>query len=423
VFSKLIIKNGIIYVGFEVLNKSLPFILVPILTHYISPNGFGLIANFNAIYGVLTVLVGLSIHGAVNVAYVKYRKEEIPEYVFNSLIILTISLSVIFIVALLSANTYKSFSSLPIYWLYVGILAAAMQFVTSINLVLWQAEKKALNYGLYQLLLTLFNFCVTIYLVVMASMDWEGRLYAQNFVVILFAIISIYILIKRKYLSIGLNHDYIVDALKYGVPLIPHALSTWIFFGFNILLISTVLGESDAGIYSVSMQFALIMSIINHALNRAIQPFFYEKLVDITNLQKAILVKYIYFGFISVIIIGLFLILATGFIIDISIAEQFQDAKKYLPILILSAVFNGMYLLVNKFIFFVNKTYYLTFATICSAITHVIISVLLIHSIGVLGVAIATLMSSIIGFFITWMISSRIYPMPWFNLKYLVKSA
>ena len=422
-FNKIVIKNGAIYIGFEVLNKALPFILVPVLTHYISPTGFGLIANFNAIYGVLTVLVGLSIHGAVNIAYVKYGKKEISTYVFNSLIILTISLIIIFFGSLLFSKTFWLISSLPIIWLYIGIFSAAMQFVTSINLVLWQAEKRAINYGAYQLLQTLFNFCLTMYLVIIVSMDWEGRLYAQNFIVVIFAILSLYILIKRKYLSAEFNSVYVVDALKYGVPLIPHALSTWIFFGFNILLITIVLGESEAGIYSVSMQFAMIMSIINHAANRAIQPFFFEKLVNISKSQKALLVKYIYLGFISILIIGLLLILATNMVVNISVEEQFQEAKKYLPILIISAVFNGMYLLVVKFIFFINKTYYVTLATFCSAIAHVVLSTLLIYSIGVLGVAIATLASSIIGFFITWFISSRVFPMPWFNLKYLVKSA
>ena len=422
-FNKIVIKNGAIYIGFEVLNKALPFILVPVLTHYISPTGFGLIANFNAIYGVLTVLVGLSIHGAVNIAYVKYGKKEISTYVFNSLIILTISLIIIFFGSLLFSKTFWLISSLPIIWLYIGIFSAAMQFVTSINLVLWQAEKRAINYGAYQLLQTLFNFCLTMYLVIIVSMDWEGRLYAQNFIVVIFAILSLYILIKRKYLSAEFNSVYVVDALKYGVPLIPHALSTWIFFGFNILLITIVLGESEAGIYSVSMQFAMIMSIINHAANRAIQPFFFEKLVNISKSQKALLVKYIYLGFISILIIGLLLILATNMVVNISVEEQFQEAKKYLPILIISAVFNGMYLLVVKFIFFINKTYYVTLATFCSAIAHVVLSTLLIYSIGVLGVAIATLASSIIGFFITWYISSRVFPMPWFNLKYLVKSA
>ena len=422
-FNKIVIKNGAIYIGFEVLNKALPFILVPVLTHYISPTGFGLIANFNAIYGVLTVLVGLSIHGAVNIAYVKYGKKEISTYVFNSLIILTISLIIIFFGSLLFSKTFWLISSLPIIWLYIGIFSAAMQFVTSINLVLWQAEKRAINYGAYQLLQTLFNFCLTMYLVIIVSMDWEGRLYAQNFIVVIFAILSLYILIKRKYLSAEFNSVYVVDALKYGVPLIPHALSTWIFFGFNILLITIVLGESEAGIYSVSMQFAMIMSIINHAANRAIQPFFFEKLVNISKSQKALLVKYIYLGFISILIIGLLLILVTNMVVNISVEEQFQEAKKYLPILIISAVFNGMYLLVVKFIFFINKTYYVTLATFCSAIAHVVLSTLLIYSIGVLGVAIATLASSIIGFFITWYISSRVFPMPWFNLKYLVKSA
>jgi O-antigen/teichoic acid export membrane protein len=413
VFNKLIIKNGIIYVGFEVLNKALPFILLPILTHYISPTGFGLIANFNAIYGVLTVLVGLSIHGAVNVAYFKYGKSEISTYVFNSLIILTASFFAIFLVSVILSNTYKHFSNLPIYWLYIGIAAAAMQFVTSINLVLWQAEKNALNYGTYQLIQTLLNFLLSIWLVIIATTGWEGRLYAQNISVISFAVISLYILYKRKYLLATINKKYIIDALKFGIPLIPHSLSGWIFMGFNILLITAVLGEDQAGIYSVAMQFALIMNIIVNALNRAVQPFFYERLMDIDNFKKVLLVKYVYLGFIAMTIMGILVTLLTTVIIRIFVDEQYYNATTYIPYLVFSAVFNGFYLLVVKFIFYINKTYYVTLATFFSAMIHLILTVTLINLIGLLGVAIATMITSVISFVITWYISSRIFPMPW----------
>jgi len=417
VFNKLIIKNGIIYVGFEVLNKSLPFILLPILTHYISPTGFGLIANFNALYGVLAVLVGLSIHGAVNVAYVKYGKSEISAYVFNSFIILTASLFVILFVSFIFSNTYKQFSNLPIYWLYIGVFSAAMQFVTSINLVLWQAEKRALNYGAYQLLQTLFNFSLSVWLVIIVTMGWEGRLYAQNISVICFAVISLIIIYKRNYLSANVNTKYIIDALKYGVPLIPHSLSGWIFMGFNILLITAVLGEDKAGIYSVAMQFALMMNIIVNALNRAIQPFFYERLKDIDNVKKATLVKYVYLGFITMIIIGILVTLLTSVIIRFFVDDLYHNANTYLPYLIFSAVFNGFYLLVVKFIFYINKTYHITIATFISAVSHIVISILLINIIGLLGVAIATLISSLISFIVTWYISSRVFPMPWLRIK------
>ena len=278
--AKEISVNAFVYTGFEALNKSLPFILVPILTHYLSTAELGLVAEFTAILGVLSVLTGLSVHGAVSVAFFKLDEGEISSYIFNVLLILLVSTVLVLLLAALFSHIYLSNGNLPIYWIYIIVLASSLQFVTNINLVLWQAERRALAYGTYQFLQSLLNFTLSVFLVAVVLMGWQGRLLGQVSAVFIFAMLSLIVLYKRGYLKISFSTVYLKDALKFGVPLIPHGLSSWIFIGFNIVLISTVLGKEEAGIFSVAVQFAMIMTVIAQASSRAIQPILYQKLAN-----------------------------------------------------------------------------------------------------------------------------------------------
>ena len=55
-----ILKSSGIYVGFAFLNRGLPFLLLPVLTSYIDPYGFGVIALFALIIRLLTPLIGMN---------------------------------------------------------------------------------------------------------------------------------------------------------------------------------------------------------------------------------------------------------------------------------------------------------------------------------------------------------------------------
>lgn len=410
-----ILKNGIIYIVFEALNKSLPFLLLPILTHYLTPGGLGLIAEFVSLTGIFAAFTGLSVHGAVNVAYFKLNAKEMPVYVFNVFLILLLSTIFVLLVAVAGSSIYDENYNLPTKWLYLAVVLSATQFVTTINLVLWQSEKKAINYSLYQSLQTILKFSLIILFVVLLGVGWEGQIYGSAIAMLFFALISLFVLYRREYLRPIINIEYIKDALKFGVPLIPHQLAAWVFMGFNILLISSYLSKEEAGIFSVAIQFALIMYVLTQAANRAIQPFLYDKLKNINEDDKRVIVRFTYLGFVITIVVGLCLWGFSMFIIDIFVDEHFHKAKKYLFFLIMAGVLDGFYLLVVNYIFYVKKTQHLAAITLISAVIHIATALVLIDIIGMMGVALASVISGVSYFVLTWMLSARVYHMSWFG--------
>ena len=71
----VLFKNTFIYTLLQLINKGIPFLLLPILTRYLTTNDYGMIATYNTFVGILAIFIGLSMPGAVGVNYFQLKKE------------------------------------------------------------------------------------------------------------------------------------------------------------------------------------------------------------------------------------------------------------------------------------------------------------------------------------------------------------
>jgi len=95
------------------------------------------------------------------------------------------------------------------------------------------------------------------------------------------------------------------------------------------------------------------------------------------------------------------------------VAEEFQGAVIYVFWIALAYAFSGMYKMVVNYIIFSEKTYLLSFVTAIKTVINVVLNYILIKINGPLGAAQATAISFFLGFIMTWVLSARVYKMPW----------
>ena len=93
--------------------------------------------------------------------------------------------------------------------------------------------------------------------------------------------------------------------------------------------------------------------------------------------------------------------------------ERYLDSKEVIPWIAFGYAFQGMYFMVVNYIFYEKKTYMLSFTTFISGVIHVILSYTFIQIYGAMGVAYATTLSFFIMFVLVWILSARVYAMPW----------
>jgi len=414
------IKNSLIYIFAEVLNKAIPFLLLPILTKYLTPTDYGMIVSFTAFVSFLSIFVGLSIHGAVNIDFFKTTKKELKIYIANGILLLLITTFIVGIIVFIFKEPLHNKLLLNSEWLYIGVILSFSQFVTLLNLTLWIAEKNSKAYGIYQLSQTFIISTISILFVVAFHFNWTGQVIANILGTLSFSLFSFYLLYKRGYLEFRYNKKDMKDLLHFGIPMIPHNLSGWITTSGDRLLLITLVGASATGLFTVGFQIGMIMSVLVSSFHKVWNPYLYEKLslANFSLKSKIKIVKFTYLYFALMVVLVLFLNFIAKYIFIYMIDGKYMESYQYVIYILIIYALNGMYFMVVSYIFYLKKTQQLAYITFSCSVLHLLFSYIFINLFGAIGVVYSGIASYTLMFLAVWYYSNKIYSMPWNFWRY-----
>jgi O-antigen/teichoic acid export membrane protein len=291
-FSTSLFKSSFIYTLTNIINAAIPFLMMPVLTRYLKPDDYGLVAMFGVLLNFVAPFTGLSINGVIAREYYDKDKVNMPSFVTNCLFILIGSTLIVGIIVYFFAKPISNISSFPIQWLWAVIIVSAAQFINQVKLTLWQVQVKPFPYGIFQVSRTLLNMGLCIWFVVGLGFDWRGQIQAQIIVSITFALVSVLFLLKSGWIKFGFNKSYIKNALNFGIPLLPHSLSGTIKTMVDRVFITSMVSLTATGLYSVGFQIGSIISILGVSFNQAFVPWLFERLKRDRYNDKVTIVKF-----------------------------------------------------------------------------------------------------------------------------------
>jgi O-antigen/teichoic acid export membrane protein len=411
--AKTLLGNASVYTGANVLNAGIPFLLLPVLTRVLSPTDYGTIAMFGIVVTIMGAFTGLSVHGAVGVRYFQLDQERMPSYVGACLVILIMSSAAVFCAVAIGRPPLEMITHVPGDWLMVAVLVSSAQVVINIRLSLWQVQHKAIRYGAFQISQSLLNAGLSLFLILRLGMAWEGRVLGQAAAVIAFMFIALFLLFRRAETSWPTNTSDARDALKFGVPLIPHVIGGLLIVTTDRFMITNMLDVGQAGIYMVALQLGMVLGLLTDSFNRAYAPYLMGALVTEDPARDRQIVRGTYFYFIVVTVLGLLLGLTAPKLLGILVGEKFRAAAGAVLYVAMGYAFGGMYYMVANYIFFMSKTGSLALVTFASGVFNIFATYFLVKLNGVIGAAQAFMLSQAMIFFSTWWLAQRVRPMPW----------
>jgi len=412
-----VLKQSAVYLTADVINKMVAFFMLPFLTRFLSPSDYGLVSTFTAYVAVLSVFTGVKTNAAVGVFFFKVDRKALKDHITSAMLILLLTSSAAFVVTYALTGLLARYVTIPPLWLNIALLIAAGQFITNLNLVLWQAQGKSVSFAAYQVGQTIVYSTLSILFLVAYGMKWEGQLLAVAISTISFAVFSAGLMYKRYHLKPGINRGSIKELLEFGVPLVPHDLAGWVKTGADRILITMLVGASATGVYSVGYQIGMIIGIVATAFNRAFSPYLFNKLNDISMVEKKQLVKYTYLYFMLIIIFALMLGAFSPVIFTFFLGKRFQGSIYMVIWVALGYAFDGMYYMVVNYIFYQGRTRLLSTITVTTSVLHVILTYTFVTQFREIGAAYATTISFAATFLLTWVLSARVYSMPWLGTK------
>lgn len=413
IFNYKIVRSSAIYTVSNFAVASVPFILLPILTRILSPEEYGVISMFTLVVAYLTIFVGLNIHGAISVRYFDQSNYDMKKYVSGALFIAVLMATCMFALIKMFGAKIELFTGVPKPWLFAAACVSLCQFVTHVMLVIWQITNNALSYSLLRIAHALIDAVLSLIFIYFVFTSWHGRTSGILLAWILIAIAAFIFIYKKGWVVRKLDLDAVKDALKFGVPLMPHSLGALILSLSDRILINSLIDTSATGLYVVAAQIGLVLNLLADSINKAYAPWLMEKLKHRNEFLFKRIVLFTYGYFLSIFCVALVASTLSKLLLDYIVSAEYLIIKEILIYIFLGNAFTGMYFMVTNYIFYSRRTLSLSILTISCGLVTFVLNWILINFLGIKGAAIGFMLGQMILFFGAWLLAHRSYKMPW----------
>lgn len=420
--NKELLKSSFTYIGSDVLNKILPFLLLPIITRYLSPEDYGTISVFTSIVGFLAVFVGLGSQELVQANFFKETKETL-KYHIGDVFIITLVMSVIYLLGFIISGDYffKEYG-LNLIWLFLAVLYTFGEFFGKIISIIWIAEGRSASFAKYQNFGSLFIVATTILFVVVLELGWRGRLYSLLLSSFVFSVLTFHILNNKGYFGLRLNFEKLKMCVGDSMGVLPYSVSFWFKNAALLLLMAATIGKSETGIYTVAMGIAGLIIFATNSLNKVWQPLLYKMLASKKVIDTKI-VKSMYIFMLLIISGGVFLILISDILVKIVLAPEFHSATKYVRLLVISMTIQSLFTVMADYLIFYKEGKKLTFASISGIIVQYLL-IFLFYCLNILTISniiTALIITNLYTLIISWLMVQKVSSLPW--LYFLTKNS
>ena len=181
---------------------------------------------------------------------------------------------------------------------------------------------------------------------------------------------------------------------RFSSPLILNKIGWWINDLSDRYIILWFVGAASTGVYSVAYKIPIILTTCSDIFAQAWQLSAIKEF-DPNDENGFISTMYDFYNFFLVFCCSIIIIFNIP-LAKILYGNGFFIAWKYVPPLLIAVVFGGLSGFVGSLFLAIKATKNFSKATVVGAISNIVLNIILIPLVGVMGAAIATMISSII---------------------------
>lgn len=408
-----IIKNSSIYLGSSIINKMIPFLLLPIMTKYLSPEEYGILSIYLILISFYSAFIGMAIQTNISKNFFKLSKENLSLLVGNILIILTTTFIICLILTYFITFFFDNVFSIPSKWILAIPFISVMMMINEINTTILRNEQRVYMFGLFEISNTLIKMSLTVLFLVVFSLSWYSQVIGTLIGTIVFFFIGLLYMKKRDYISMDFNKEKIKSILNISLPLIPHVLGGIVIAMSDRLFIEKMVSLEAVGIYSVGYMFGMVVMLFSDAFIKAWGPWFYKNLKNPTDEKKRKIVKYSYIYIIGIFVLAVLISLVAELIVPYFVDEKFYNAKEFILWIALGYAVHGVYKIFFPYLVHISRTSFLAFSTLTAAIINLLLNYFFIKYYGAIGAAYSTIVSFSVSAILVFWYQNKNYYMPW----------
>jgi len=413
--AKQMLKQSSIYAIGNIIRQLVGFIMLPVYTHYLSPADFGVVSLLIFMVSLIELLFGGHMFHAVPKFYfdeddVAERKKVVSTALLLTALISSFSVLVVMFFSksislhLLGASDY----SLLVAMFAVQILTNALE---NYGLVYIRLLKKAWMFMGFSMSKLVLQLSLNIWFVVILDKGLLGiALSSLISSSVMALILTVYTLSKVKF---SLTRNIASYLIRFSWPLWISGLAGLYIGSSNRYFIRVFSSLDEVGLFELAAKFGGVVVLLFWT------PFAQYWQTERFNIHKkpnAIAIFQTTFSLVSVVLVsaGLAMSLFSEEVIILMSSDEFHEAIKAIPFLVLSAVFSSL-IIFNNFSFLVTeKTGWMSRNSFVTAGVISVFYLVLIPEYGFVGAAQAVALGKFIQFIIVFYAAKKQYDMQLF---------
>jgi len=382
----IIARASLWYTICSILQKGIALLATPIFTRLLSTNQYGLYTVYQSWYSIILIFATLNLYwNSYNNVLTKFGDDK--DIATSSMQGLSTSVTCIFILLyFVKPSFWNALFGLPTVLMVV--MLAQLLFEPALNfwMVRQRYEYKYKGVVAVTLINAILSTGVGVLCVIISHEKGIARVlvYACTQIVIGF-IFYIYHLLKGKHFF---SKFYWVYSLKFCIPLIPHYLSFSVLNQADRIMISSMIGQGEAAIYSVAYTIAMMMQIVTQSITNSLTPYTYQaiKKQSTQGLKKTVSALLLFLAVICIMVM-----LFSPEVLRLFASEDYFDAIYVMPPVVASTFFLFLYPLFSIVEFYYERTKFIMIASSLGAITNIILNYIFITKFGYYAAGFTTL--------------------------------
>ena len=383
---------------------------VPITTRLVAPEEFGKSSLFTLMQTIFNLIALLGI----DQSFVRfYNQKDInrKNLLFNSVLLpSTLCFSIIIVVLLfrkrISIFMFGQYEPL-IMFSFIFFLPALL--LNRFALLSIRMDLRGRTYSFLNIIMQVVYFIILIILLFFYEKTFRSIVFATIISTILSSIIAI--IASKKYFlfskaEVYVDKPLIKQLLKFGLPLVPAYILTWVMNSFDKISLRTWSTFSELGLYAAAFKIVSILAVLQNIFSTAWMPIAYKWYEEKVPAKKYEDVSTTILAIGSVLFS---LIVVFRNVIFLFLGPEYRNTANIFVFLLFMPVMNTVSETTGLGIGFSKKTIYTLYISGIAAILNIIGNYFLVPRYGAVGAAISTCVCYISYFFARTLFSRKFW--------------
>ena len=396
-----------------ILNQALPFLILPIITRFLTPSEYGNVALFSFYLVLSNALSGSSIPTVISKHFFSREKEYIARIIGNCILIVAFLSLIIFMAIIIFYPFLQSLFQLPLLWLFLIPITSFAFILFSMGLNVMRNTKKILTFSKHQIGNTAINLVISLIFIVLLMWGWHGRVWGIIISYIISAAGSYLYLKKNGFISFDVSITLTKTILKVIAPLIPNSVQVVIISQVGIFFIQYYFTKELLGLYSIGFQIAVMIKLFSDTINMSWSPYLYEQISGRVVINKLYLTRLL-LTIIGLLIMGvIFINLFAGVILRVMTTQSYYGAREFVPWFTFGFMFYGIYVLFFPILIKYENQKYISVVSFINMFVMIVLNVWFIKLFGHIGIAYAFCCTYFLMFLAFFWKAQKVMPLPW----------